>query len=416
MYSPRVIAEPTIFIHGLGWVAVVGFLVALFVAVRRWPSFGIVAVLAALPAYQVRGSIGLPTTLLELTLLTVCAAAFTVGCLKLRRRHFGAALMLWSGGALLAVFATGQIHDGLGLWRAFYLEPIIFYCFLLTLLERDPAAKRSILYGALAGLAVTTVWSLIRAAGGEGVSYDGRFVGSFQSANYLPLLVVPLTLLILAWPDRRLLLVRGAAVITGVGLTVASNSRGGLLALLAGLTVTAAIRLPRRWLASAVAVGIMVALVSLAAGLNPLKHHEVQVVNARAAIWREAVHFISKNPVFGIGPGERFQAEFTERVKGNENETLYVAPQAQSPHNLFLTTWTEWGLLSLLGLVSLLVLCGTAAWRLPRAERAVVLSLLAAILIHGLFDTSVLKNDLAIIFVLTLALSLGIGGHHAHRR
>lgn len=404
MYDPRILLEPTIFIQGWLWPIVAAALLGGFLLARRRPDYALAAVVAALPFYQVRGTLGIPTTFLELLLGSVLLGLVSRWPrYRPIRTPYDPWLVLWVGGALLAALLGPDLREGLGLWRAFYLEPVLFFFAAVTVFRKhDP---RALLWGAAGALAVLAVWTGYLLLDGRGISYDDRLLGPYQSANYLALLAVPLTLLLAFWPRRELLWLRGAAVLAGVVMVAASNSRGGQLALLAAIAV-GALFLRGRW-RTAVAAGVAAALVvgSLLAGPNLLRHAEDQVVSARPVLWQEAIGIIKGDPLFGNGPGQ-FQEVFTERVRDNPEHLLYVVPQSLNPHNLFLVTWTEWGLLTLLGLLGLLV--GFA--RTVRARfsywQVVPVVMLTSVLGHGLVDTTVLKNDLAIIFALILTCSL----------
>lgn len=405
MYSPRIDLEPTIFIQGWGWVVVAVWLALTFLATRKRPGYGIVAVMTVLPLYQARGTIGIPTTLLEMTLLTVLAAYVSKHPRELfKRTPYDLPLAAWVGSGFIAAVLSAEPLQGLGLWRAFFFEPAIFFYLLLAALRGEPKGN-PVLYGALGAVATTVVFSLKRLSEGNAISYDERFIGFFQSPNYLALILIPLALLLLAWPVKRLLLVRFLAAAGAIGFSLASNSRGGALALLAGSAVVAAACLSRIKLALLGLLGASAIAVAVLAGASPFSHSEDQVVNGRAAIWREALVTISKNPFLGNGPGG-FQPVFKERVKDDENETLYVAPQAQSAHNLFLTTWTDWGVLSFLSLLAILVTFAVTILRTRPFYWLAASTMMTAIVVHGMFDTSILKNDLAIVFVVALALSL----------
>lgn len=406
MYSPHIVPEPTIVLQGAGWIAVAVWLIGTALATRRRPALGIVAIMATLPLYQARGNLGVPTTLLELTLLTVLLAYLTKSPRALfRRTPYDIPLAAWVLSGFLAACLSVEPLQGLGLWRAFFLEPVMAFYLLTAITREETNGKQSILYGAIGAVIVTAGLSIMRLMEGGAISYDDRFIGFFQSANYLALLMVPMALLIVAWPGRLLRLLRVVTAVGAVGLTMASNSRGGALALFAGLGVIALLRLSKTKL---LVIGGLSAIAVLAAawsGDGPLRHSEGQVVDARAVIWREAITTISEKPFLGNGPGG-FQAVFVERVKGNETETLYVAPQAQSAHNLWLTAWTDWGLPALLSLLAVLAVFMLTVIRDVSPYRAVAIAMMTAIIVHGVFDTSILKNDLAVVFAVALSLSL----------
>ena len=404
MYDPRIYPEPTIFLdHPAAWLLALAALAGAFWLTRRYPDRGLVLVLAALPLYQVRGSIGpLPTTFLELLLLTVLAAVLTRWSWPRPSGLLPMALAVWTAAGLLAAVMAPDLREGLGLWRAFFLEPSLWLAAATAVFaKRNP---RPLLWGALGAIGLLTAWTIGQLIGGTAITHDDRLLGPYQTPNYLALILVPLTLLVVTWPRRELIAVRLVAAAVAVGGLVATNSRGGQLALAAGLVVSLAFLRGRRLKQASVALAVAAVVAVAVLGPRLVQHPEEPVVSARPVIWREAVAIIKENPWLGNGPGQ-FQDVFTERVKGNQDHLLYVAPQALNPHNLGLVLWAEWGMLALLGWLGVLVAFGMTVWRRRSYWQIVPVSMMAAILVHGVVDTPVLKNDLAILTMTALGLA-----------
>ncbi len=403
MYDPRVELEPTILMQDWVWVVVAIVLAAAAYLARRRPDYGVALILAALPLYQVRGNIGVPTTFLELLL-----GAVILGCLSRyrqltwQRTPYDWWLALWLGGGLLAALLGPSLRDGLGLWRAFFLEPVVFFYLATAVFRRY--SPRAILLGAIGCVAVLVVWTGYLLGFGHAISYDQRLLGPFQSPNYLMLLTLPMALLIAWWPKRELVIARVLTVLAATALFIGANSRGAAIAagvsLVIGWLFTRG-RLRRRLLVVGAA---SVLLLTAVFGPRLLEHREAQVISARPVIWRESLAILREHPLLGSGPAA-FQADFTARVAGNQTETLYVVPQALNPHNLFLVTWTEWGLAALLGLVGSIVAAVLTMIRRRSYWQVVPATMLTAVLIHGQVDTSVVKNDLAVVFMLILVLT-----------
>jgi len=183
--------------------------------------------------------------------------------------------------------------------------------------------------------------------------------------------------------------------------------------------------------------------------LKNLSYHSSY--NSRLMIWRSAWAIGRDNWLIGIGPGN-FQKYYLDY------QTRFIEPYlewaAPEPHNIFLAFWLETGILGLLGFIIILIwffkkclslshlsLRGDlvsgqsdevmpaadppkADNLLPRFEIAahpsvarndrndrenyllivVLFSIMIYTIIHGLFDTTYWKNDLAVIFWLNLAL------------
>ena len=123
----------------------------------------------------------------------------------------------------------------------------------------------------------------------------------------------------------------------------------------------------------------------------------------RKVLWQQAEQSIKENPVFADGPSG-FQAAVTRRVKDDNYLMQYVAPFAPNPHNIFLVLWVEWGVLTLAAFLFLLAVFARSlrSSYFPAAAAAAM----TAIIVHGLVDTPILKNDLALLFATILLLGM----------
>jgi O-antigen ligase len=135
--------------------------------------------------------------------------------------------------------------------------------------------------------------------------------------------------------------------------------------------------------------------------LNNLAHS----VTVRASIYTQTFHMLADHPILGAGIGG-----FATRVAP-------YRPPAQAvqiyPHDLWLTTWSELGLL---GLISFAVIFFSLLWRGWRALgrstgiwRPVIWGAAGALvlyLVHGSFDSPYWKNDLSVEFWLLAAFEV----------
>jgi O-antigen ligase len=133
-------------------------------------------------------------------------------------------------------------------------------------------------------------------------------------------------------------------------------------------------------------------------------------LNEREQIWTTAGHIIKtpKNLLLGVGLGQ-FQEQYAKNVKialGHEPLDYYVL----QPHNIFLLFIFQFGILGLI----LLLFCikkniqNIYNWKKNQPFDFHILAnfLLLYLFIHGLIDTPFFKNDLMIIFILLMELSL----------
>jgi O-antigen ligase len=129
----------------------------------------------------------------------------------------------------------------------------------------------------------------------------------------------------------------------------------------------------------------------------------------RVRVWQSATQMIADHPVTGIGLDQ-----FLYAYRGQ-----YIAPDAwqepdlSHPHNVLLDFWLRlgiWGALLLVAVQAAFWVRAIRVWRAGRnslVTRALVIGAMggmAGLLAHGMVDNSVFVNDLAIVFMLLLAI------------
>jgi O-antigen ligase len=362
----------------------------------------------------------LPTTLLEIsTLATV--AVFIVEMFRARysiqwRSPFTipAAIFLVAGAIGVAV---SQEHlGGLGLYRAYLLEPIAFFLVLGNVITSSSRAKLI-----LAGLALGgTVAAIANAI----VVLDAAIhhtlnvalpppVVIYNTPNAVALYLVPLIGIAacLFLYDREKWVRPASAVFLAIslGATFLSLSRGGYLALAVMALVLAVVNRYRWYLLPAVVVlGIVVSRVpAIATRLE----HEFNLSDpnntfiTRLNLWQVTLTMLRDHPIFGSGMFGFARAIQPYRGGIYEENLIY-------PHNFVLNAWTETGLLGAVSFLWLLLqtfrvswrgwVSGPAAWR---AMRLGIVLAMVAIVVHGLVDVPYFKNDLALEFWTFLGLA-----------
>jgi O-antigen ligase len=176
-------------------------------------------------------------------------------------------------------------------------------------------------------------------------------------------------------------------------------------AALAVLAVVLVLSVPSRRLRLGV-VGAL-ALVLLVVLELPLINQRLGTLNhsveLRLSIYNQTLSMLKQRPILGAGISGFPIRVAPFRPEGQEIE-LY-------PHDLWLTTWSELGLLGLIAFAAIFFGLLWRGWRaLVRAQdiyRPVIWGSVGALLlylIHGLFDSPYWKNDLSVEFWLIAAL------------
>jgi len=125
----------------------------------------------------------------------------------------------------------------------------------------------------------------------------------------------------------------------------------------------------------------------------------------RIEIYKYSIQILKGGWLLGMGLGS-FQDKVATLSTGNLFFQANGLPYALHPHNLFLAIWLNLGLLGILIFLYLLYIIISKLTHSLTLVSVLALSSLIAVLIHGLFDTTYLKNDLSAIFWLIFAMSI----------
>lgn len=384
---------------------------------RQMATWMLAITCAALPTYYYRFHIGpLPTTLLEvLILLTFAAYAATLWTerrVTLVRTWLDVPIaVLLIAGVIGIVFAPDHTR-AVGIYRAYFVEPVVLYYVALDLI-RTKDDLRLLLLVAAVGASLFAVGQLGRfaiAAAHHSIEIDNGPAFLNSSANAVAMYLEPPLAFSVAFVvyassarERLVALACCALMLIGVFLTL---SRAGYLAM-AVFAVLVVVTLPNpRWRVGAVA-GLAVA--TLIAVELPIFSERIGTfahsVQLRTSIYQQALKMLGQRPVTGAGISG-FPVRVAPFRPASQEIELY-------PHNLWLTTWSELGLL---GLIAFAVIFFGLLWGAARAirrsagvYRAVLwgsIGTLVLYLVHGMFDSPYWKNDLSAEFWLVAALTM----------
>lgn len=394
-------------------------LVVLLVTWRR-PVDGIALVVLLWPAYLLRTTIqGIPTTALELAIYGL-VAGFVLSAIRTRRliwpklpkwyHLFGA---LWILAWVLATLFSTDRQASLGALKAWLIDPMLFGAVVLvavqTVQQRTMLVKAMSLSGAIVAVA-----GLAQLIGWRESLQDGRLSSFFHPvANYAAMYLGPILILTVGALLWKLLHPRwwvAAGLMTiALALTV---SFGGYVAVSVGLVV-----LWSRWenpvwkkrslllavVAAALGLGILSQTSYLSEKFSTADRSSSLV---RSQIWRTSIEMIKEHPIFGVGPNA-YEAEYRATIP-----KLYFPPLewlVSQPHQLYLALWLETGLLGLIIFFFWLVFWLRSIWPQVKNRQTIATISLAAmvtILVHGLVDTPLFKNDLILIVLMVVILPL----------
>jgi hypothetical protein len=408
-----------------------------------------------LPAYVVRTKIGpIPTTGLELAIIAMLIAwvakrVTRASPLRILRRFadawraFGAwqwPAMAWLAAGLIAVLIAPDKIAALGLYRAYFIEPIlIFFMGFDVIRSHDDRKALASNFGFIA--MVIAVWAVVQYLTGWGIpspwdALEGRrATGPFPFPNALALFMAPIAAL--AFADRIRAQGTGhraqgsdleslmspilgwLTMISGVAAMILAKSDGGLIAF--GAAAFVALLFNKRMRIPAIAVAVIVSVLifalpqTRAPALERITFKEWSG-KVRLVMWGETVEMLKDRPILGAGLGA-YPMVIAPYHKADWMEVF------QYPHNILLNLWSEAGLFGVL-------VFGWILWRWMRDEgwgmkeekstrvfrlSPLALPIIAAILVHGLVDVPYFKNDLAVAFWLFILITIPFYAKEPHR-
>jgi len=198
--------------------------------------------------------------------------------------------------------------------------------------------------------------------------------------------------------DSRWRLVHVTGLVLALGGIYASFSRGALLAVL----LMPFLLLRGRWLLVLVPVGMLGLVVGAPSVMTErfaLAGQDGGELAGRRDIWSTAAAIWVREPLVGVGLGGFPGTYATIRVAGKQflPDTRFKPPP--HAHNLELQLLAEQGLL---GFTAFAAVAGSSAWRAIRLRRspntghavvaAGLLASLVGLLVHNLFDVTLLEN------------------------
>ena len=378
----------------------------------------------SLPLYLVRFSVlNIPTTLHEILVWITFILVLSVT--GVRNKLSSVDKILWLGilliivGAILGVYVSADKVATLGLVKGYIITPIILGLIMLIAPVKNKIIINSLFLSGLivaASVYIDIFINKIALSGRAGGIYN---LDTGASPNYVSLFLTPLAGIILAkiiadifqnkWQNvwRKI-----AVFILIFGAVIASQSRAGIfIILLIGLStvysnITKRVRQKKvvNRLAIAVIVILAASVIKIASpnlSATPDSGRISSSNNIRYEIWKTTFKdIIPSYWLTGVGIGQ-YQNIFTYLTQNRVNYPEYIAPKALTPHNVLLSAWMNIGLVGLIGLILVIISIYRNRYLFHIESNHIFTPyslLLTAILLLGIFDTSVFKNDLGGLF------------------
>jgi O-antigen ligase len=440
----------------------------LFLALTVWHlDWAVLLTIAALPAYLIRFSIGgLPMTFLEAMILISFGVWFFSHFLPRAKDLFHRrtertkypfakeiiALLLISLGA---AGVAGFSFDALGIWKAYFFEPILLFILVLNLFSEKTGQKKILGALVISSLAIS-LFAIFQKITGLYINNElwaaaetRRVVSFFGYPNAIGLYLAPLVMIFTGWlfsnfkNGRTEKIGLNILILVTIILAVLSiwfaHCEGALIGLLAGAVIFGLIA-GKSW--RRLTLAGLVVVILIISFLTPLRQTVISKFTLtdlsgkiRRQQWTETMAMLSgarfitgaglANYQTVIKPYHQEGIFFNRDNIANFDSVLYGNAELRAkywqpteiylyPHNIFLNFWSELSFLGALLFVWIIIKYLYAALKLEigyeregNGERYLALGLLTAMIVisvHGLVDVPYFKNDLAAMFWLMIAL------------
>lgn len=401
------------------------FVLFAILSIKR-PFWGIISVSVLLPTYLIRFSLfDIPFTLLE-GMIIILTLVFLVKQIvrkeladSLRRflaSKFAFPILLLLIAATVAIFVTPDRSTALGIWKAYFIEPALFF-FVLTSIVKTKKQLGQIIIALVASASFIALTAIVQYFAGWGIPESYSLEGARRATSFygfpaaVGLFIAPILSLLLAWlitsgkkvtSNYKIWLPAGLAAIAMMLALLFARTEGAWLGV---LIATFFVFMFTRYRLPALTVCLIALMLVLA--IPVARDYFVTLAtfqdvsgDVRLVLWQGTTRLIADNPVFGAGLAGF--PELYEKYKEARHVELSLYP-----HNIFLNFWSETGALGLIAL--LLILFQYIKQGLKALSSRYSLPLLAAmscILIYGLVDAPYFKNDLSVLFWIFIGLMI----------
>ena len=347
-------------------------------------------------------------------------------------------VLLFVLAGVVAVLISPDIRGALGLWKAYILEPILFFIVFVNTIKTEKQIK-AVIWALGASAVLIGFGAFVQYIGlapipspyGTQSPVRATSIYSFPTAigKYVgPILALFLGLLFVRKAKKAEegfrseevkkhlgseVFLWGVAGFSLLGL-ILSFSRGALIGVFVALIFVSFFSRWKKWLWLAVVLLIILGFII------PFTRHEIiSVFNVKdtsadvhVVMWKGALRIIKENPIAGTGLAS-FPIVYEKYKEASHVEFF------PNPDHLILTLWIELGLAGLVIFFWLVIKFFQAGVRLIRRLQSTdyglqfavaLMAAMVAILVHGFLDTPYFKNDLAVEFWVLVGVMVVLKG------
>ncbi len=414
---------------------------AIVLLALTWRNFriGLALLVIFLPTYIIRFQLGsIPSTFLELTFLVVWGVWMVryaredylhIKKIVQRQPIFFLCASVFFVASVASIFVGETWFKSLGLWRAYFLEPMALFFMMLGRLDESATEKQSISrltigdvvwFLTLSTLSIS-VYAIIQKYTGWGILVSEwaapstrRVTSFFTSPNAVGLYLGPAVVMMGAYLAQKKedgpaffkkKMIALCAFVLALCALVFTKSEGTMMGLLAALLVVVYLLGYKKMAIGAILVGMVLMITVPKVRSNLLL--QGRSGQNRLKLWSYSWDFLSASPQhFVLGSGLR---QFYPRIQQPRFNPKELEPLIY-PHNIAFNFWTEIGLFGMLAFFGMLWTMGRMAFPLKNSSKyywAVgFCALLVLTVVHGFVDVPYFKNDLAMEWWLLASLYL----------
>ncbi|MFC1622550.1 O-antigen ligase family protein [Patescibacteria group bacterium] len=408
-------------------------------------KWGIYVLIFTLPAYLIRFNIfDLPSTLLEGEILLLFVVFLILNFNKIKSFKFLeffnknklllVSCFLLLASSIISIFVSPNFVSALGLWKAYFIEPILFLIIFVSVIKKDPPKAEAFsragdiknIFKILSiQVLILSLFAIFQKLTGAFISNPfwsaeatRRVTSIFPYPNALALYLAPIIILLLGnfvrkiknnfgnWKLKFGNYLEIVSCILGFISVYFTKSKGALIALLVGIIFYAIFYKGYRKIFITITVIALIAFITIIA-FNPVLIKGTSTVaggdsiSTRLDMWNETWQMLKTKPIFGAGLVGYQTAVAPFHTKDYIEIYLY-------PHNIFLNFWTEVGLLGLLAFIGIIFwFFKTGFSQIPNSKfQILTMASMTTLLVHGLVDVPYFKNDLAILFWLLIGMMI----------
>lgn len=398
------------------------FLLFIFLSYKNF-RLAVSIFIVILPAYLIRFSIGsLPSTALELTWLALLlvwlikhakADLLLVRGMAISYRWLFVLIGLFLLASIISIFVSEDYFAATGLWRAYFLEPIILFFILLG--RSRHITRQDLLIALILSTLSISILAIIQKFTGWAIATPEwtnlatrRVTSFFSSPNAVGLYLAPIIILMITFlysqPDKYKITKYACLLSLVISLLALlfTKSEGAWIGLAVGLVILLFLFGYRKIATLLAVIGIV--FVILTPSLRQAISFQDRASHNRLLLWSYSWDYLVKSPTnFVFGSGLR---QFYDKIQKPVHDWSKIERHIY-PHNILLNFWIEIGLFGMLSFAGIIGYLVYLAGRI-RKEQIIfgsgLIAMLIVFLAHGLVDVPYFKNDLVFLFWIMVAL------------